>query len=387
MSEERFEDLFKEEKISAPKLKPGDRIDATVAGISGESVFLDIGGKSEGILDASEVKNSEGEIKVEPGDTVNVFFLSARGGNMVFTRRIGSGHAGLQELEDAFASGIPVEGKVSKEIKGGFDILVAGQRAFCPYSQMDIRRVEDPEEYIDNLYQFKIIEFSSQGKNIILSARAVLEEERERLRDTLIDTLEEGAKISGTVTSIREFGAFIDIGGVDGLIPISELAWGQVERVEDILTRGQQVEVIIRNLDWDKDRISLSLKETLENPWDKVTEKFPQGSVHQGRISRLAAFGAFVTLEPGVDGLLHISKLGSGRKINHPREVVEVNQDITVRIDSVDNDNKRISLVPDDYEQEDEKETVKASLKRQKEQHTSLGTLGDLLSAQLSKKK
>lgn len=387
MSEERFEDLFKEEKISSPKLKPGDRIDATVAGISGESVFLDIGGKSEGLLDASEVRNSEGELEVQPGDTLNVFFLSARGGNMVFTRRIGSGQAGLQELEDAFESGIPVEGKVSKEIKGGFEILVAGQRAFCPYSQMDIRRVEDPEEYLDNLYQFKIIEFSSQGKNIILSARAFLEDERERLRENLIDTLEEGARVSGTVTSIRDFGAFVDIGGVDGLIPISELAWGQVERVEDILSRGQQVEVIIRNLDWDKDRISLSLKETLENPWDKVTEKFPQGSLHQGRISRLTAFGAFVTLEPGVDGLLHISKLGSGRKINHPREVVEVNQDITVRIDSVDNENKRISLVPDDYEQEDEKETFQASLKHQKEQPKSLGTLGDILIAQLSKKK
>ena len=290
MSEERFEDLFKEEKISSPKLKPGDRIDATVAGISGESVFLDIGGKSEGILDASEVKNSEGEIEVKPGDTVNVFFLSARGGNMVFTRRIGSGHAGLQELEDAFASGIPVEGKVSKEIKGGFDVLLPDRRGFCPYSQMDIRRVEDPEEYIENLYQFKIIEFSNQGKNIILSARAVLEEKRERLRNNLNILLRRGPGLAAPLRLFVTSEPLLIIGGVDGLIPISEFAWGQVEQVEDILTRGQQVEVIIRKLDWDKDRISLSLKETLENPWDKVTEKYPQGSLHQGRISRLDSF-------------------------------------------------------------------------------------------------
>ena len=387
MSEERFEDLFKEEKISTPKLKPGDRIDVTVAAISGESIFLDLGGKSEGIMDAAEVKNSEGEIEVQPGDTINVFFLSARGGIMRFTRRIGSGHVGLQELEDAFQAGIPVEGKVTKEIKGGFEILIAGQRGFCPYSQMDIRRIEEPEEFLDNQYQFKIIEFTSQGRNIILSARAVLEEERARQRENLIKNLEEGARVSGTVTSIRDFGAFVDIGGVDGLIPISELAWGQVDRVEDILTRDQKVEVVVRKLDWDKDRISLSLRETLENPWDNVTEKFPQGSVHRGRISRLTAFGAFITLEPGVDGLLHISKLGAGRRINHPREVLEVNQEMTVRIDAIDKDKNRISLVPDDYDQGEEQETVKASLLRQNKQPKSLGTLGDLLSAKLSEKK
>ena len=387
MSEERFEDLFKEEKISTPKLKPGDRIDVTVAAISGESIFLDLGGKSEGIMDAAEVKNSEGEIEVQPGDTINVFFLSARGGNMKFTRRIGSGHVGLQELEDAFQAGIPVEGKVTKEIKGGFEILIAGQRGFCPYSQMDIRRIEEPEEFLDNQYQFKIIEFTSQGRNIILSARAVLEEERARQKENLIKNLEEGARVSGTVTSIRDFGAFVDIGGVDGLIPISELAWGQVDRVEDILNRDQKVEVVVRKLDWDKDRISLSLRETLENPWDNVTEKFPQGSVHRGRISRLTAFGAFITLEPGVDGLLHISKLGAGRRINHPREVLEVNQEMTVRIDAIDKDKNRISLVPDDYDQGEEQETVKASLLRQNKQPKSLGTLGDLLSAKLSEKK
>jgi len=387
MSEERFEDLFKEEKISTPKLKPGDRIDVTVAAISGESIFLDLGGKSEGIMDAAEVKNSEGEIEVQPGDTINVFFLSARGGIMRFTRRIGSGHVGLQELEDAFQAGIPVEGKVTKEIKGGFEILIAGQRGFCPYSQMDIRRIEEPEEFLDNQYQFKIIEFTSQGRNIILSARAVLEEERARQKENLIKNLEEGARVSGTVTSIRDFGAFVDIGGVDGLIPISELAWGQIDRVEDILTRDQKVEVVVRKLDWDKDRISLSLRETLENPWDNVTEKFPQGSVHRGRISRLTAFGAFITLEPGVDGLLHISKLGAGRRINHPREVLEVNQEMTVRIDAIDKDKNRISLVPDDYDQGEEQETVKASLLRQNKQPKSLGTLGDLLSAKLSEKK
>ena len=178
MSEERFEDLFNEKQVSAPKLKPGDRIEAKIAGLSGESIFLDIGGKSEGILAASELTDQEGNITVEAGDTVKVFFLSNRDGSMIFTTKVGAGQASMQELEDAFHSGIPVQGRVTSEIKGGFQVTVAGQRGFCPFSQMDVRRVEDTDVYLDNLFQFKIIEFSSNGRNMILSARAVLEEER-----------------------------------------------------------------------------------------------------------------------------------------------------------------------------------------------------------------
>jgi len=252
---------------------------------------------------------------------------------------------------------------------------------------MDIRRVEDTDVYIDNLFQFKIIEFSSNGRNMILSARAVLEEEREQQREVLMDSLEEGARIKGIVTSIREFGAFVDIGGVDGLIPISELAWGQVDRVEDFLSHGQQVEVIVRKLDWENDRISLSLKETLENPWDKAIEKYAVGSTHPGKISRLAQFGAFVTLEPGVDGLLHISKLGAGRKIHHPREVVEEGQEITIRIDSVDKEQKRISLVPEDFTDESAANGEKEETYKPPVENKSLGTLADLFTASLNKKK
>ena len=150
MSEERFEDLFNEQKVEAPKLKPGDRIEAKVAGISGENIFLDIGGKSEGILAAAELTDPEGNISVQAGETIKVFFLSVRSGSMVFTTKIGSGQASLNELEDAFHSGIPVEGRVAKEVKGGFEVKIAGQRGFCPYSQMDVRRIENPEEYLEN---------------------------------------------------------------------------------------------------------------------------------------------------------------------------------------------------------------------------------------------
>lgn len=387
MSDETFADLFQTKSVSRPTLQPGSRVEATIVGISGENIFLDVGGKSEGVLHASELRNEDGELTVAVGDCVKVFFLAARGGEMVFTTRLGSGQTGSRELEEAFQSGIPVEGKVTGEVKGGFSVTVAGQRGFCPYSQMDVRKVENAEEYFDKTLAFKIIEYGSQGKNIILSARAVQEEQRQREREELKERLSEGMQVSGTVTSIREFGAFVDIGGVDGLIPISELAWGQTDKVEDVLHRGQQVAVIIKRLDWDRDRISLSLRETTENPWDKVQTNYPVGSVHLGKVSRLAAFGAFVTLEPGIDGLLHISKLGAGRRIHHPREVLEAGQELTVKIESIDSAQKRIALTPEDYVAKEQSEREQYTPPPVSKESVSMGTLGDLLKSQMGKKK
>jgi len=386
MSDETFADLFQAKTVSSKAIQPGDRVEAIIVGISGENIFLDIGGKSEGVLRASELRNETGELTVAVGDCIKVFSLAARSGEMVFTTRLGSGQTSSRELEEAFRSGIPVEGKVTGEIKGGFSVTVAGQRGFCPYSQMDIRKVEKAEDYIDKAFAFKIIEFGSQGKNIILSARAVQEEQRAQEREQLKETLVEGMQVSGTVTSLRDFGAFVDIGGIDGLVPISELAWGQTERVEDILSRGQQVQVIIKRLDWEKDRISLSLRETTENPWDQVMTKYPVGSIHQGKVSRLAAFGAFVTLEPGIDGLLHISKLGAGRRIHHPREVLEAGQELTVKIESIDSAQKRLALTPEDYvakESTNEQYTPPPVTR----EATSMGTFGDLLKSQTKKKR
>ena len=385
MSDESFADLFQAKTVSRPTMKPGDRIEATVVGISGENIFLDVGAKSEGVLAAAELRNEAGELTVGIGDRVRVYLLPKRGGEMACTTRLGGGQTTPREIEEAFEAGIPVEGKVTAEVKGGFSVTVAGHRCFCPYSQMDIRRVEQADSYLDKTLAFKIMEFGSQGRNIILSARALQEEQRGREREQLKEQLREGVQVSGTVTSVRDFGAFVDIGGVDGLIPISELAWGQTDRVEDVLSLGQQVQVVVKRLDWDRDRISLSLRETTENPWDKAAERYPAGSVHQGRVSRLAAFGAFVTLEAGVDGLLHISRLGAGRRIHHPREVVEVGQELTVKIESVDTAQQRIALVPEDYAPREKTEDT--PVPPAPREPVSMGTLGDLLKQQLGKKK
>jgi len=388
-----FAELFQEtESKPIRRLKPGQKITATIVGISPESIFIDTGGKSEGILDAAELQTDEQEQEAAIGDKLEVYFLKAKGGAQLFTISIGSGK-NTEHLEEACRSGIPVEGLVKEEIKGGFEITLGGSiRAFCPYSQMGLRRVEDAAaEYLDKRMQFLITRFEENGRNIVVSARELLELEREKLRDSLKETLAEGQTIEGVITSIREFGAFVDIGGVDGLVPISEIGWSRVEKITDYYSVDQKVSVLVKKLDWDNNRITLSIKETLEDPWEEAAAKLCNGNIIMGKVVRLAQFGAFVSLEAGVDGLIHISKLGKGRRINHPREVLEEGQEIEVQVESVDLEEKRISLSPSDYvspedDQKSEDRLVKDFKQSNKKQSSSLGTFGDLLQAKLSEK-
>jgi len=391
---ESFADLFNEKK-TVRRLNRGQKISATVAGISGESIFLDTGAKSEGILNASELRDSDGNITVAIGDTLEVYFIQAKAAEQIFTTRIGSG-SNNAHIEEAWRSGIPVDGLVKEEIKGGFEITLGGNtRAFCPYSQMGLRRVDDAgSAYLGARMSFKITRFEEGGRNVVVSARALLEEEREQRKEALQQSLSIGMTVTGTVTSLRDFGAFVDIGGVEGLIPISEIGWSRVEDIKEHFTEGQEVTAIIKSLDWGKDRIALSLKDTLDDPWETVRKEFLVGSTHLGKVARLAAFGAFVSLAPGVDGLIHISKLGGGRRINHPREVLEAGQDVEVTIEAVDNDKRKISLTPADYEAPEVQEEVErkelkefqASRRKESQQPKEIGSLGELLKAKLAQK-
>jgi small subunit ribosomal protein S1 len=274
---ESFAELFQESTAKQQKrLEKGQRIEATIVGISNDILFLDVGDKSEGYIHKAELLDQDGNLTVEVGDTLPVYFLSAERGEKLFTTRLGSGTASTAHLEAAYEKGVPVEGEVEKEIKGGFQVRLAGNvRAFCPYSQMGLYRTDDPEEYIGRKIGFLVMELTEKGRNIILSRRALLEQERLRQQEVLQETLQEGMTVGGKVTSIRPFGAFVDIGGVDGLIPISEIGWGHVDDIDGILHVGQEVEAVILSLDWEKQRIALSLKKTLANPWDTVAEKYP----------------------------------------------------------------------------------------------------------------
>ncbi len=392
---ESFEDLFKaEETKKIRRLAPGQKITATIVGQNDETTFLDVGGKSEGVLNSSELKDKEGNFSKSIGDALEVYFLQAKASEQLFTTTIGSGSSNAH-LEEAFRSGIPVEGFVKAEIKGGFEITLGGNaRAFCPYSQMGLRRVEDAAKtYLETHMKFQISRFEENGRNLVVSARALLEAEREEAKEKLQQTLAEGDIVEGEISSIREFGAFVDIGGIDGLIPISEIGWSRVEKIEDHFTIGQRIEAVVKKLDWENDRISLSYKETQADPWLEATKLFPEGTTHTGTVARLAQFGAFVTLAPGIDGLVHISKLGAGRRINHPREVLEEGQQLDITVENIDTEEKRISLVPADYvseesEQEKEANDYKSFVKKEKKKKSSsgVGSLGALLQAKLQEK-
>ncbi len=389
-NEENFAEMFEKSFKKQGKLEPGQMVEAVIVKITAEWIFLDLGGKGEGYLDKKELLDEAGKVTVKEGDTVRAYFASSENNEMHFTTRIGSGPGKQSQLEDAWRNRIPVEGTVAKEIKGGFEVRIGGSvRSFCPFSQMGIRREEQQADYIGRSLTFMIAEYAEDGRNIVLTRRPILEAEAQKKKDALKAALTEGMKIAGKVTSIQKFGAFVDIGGVEGLLPVSESAWTRTEKVGDVLSVGQQVEVIIKKLDWENNRFSFSLKDAMPDPWQRVAETFPVGSFHTGTISRLASFGAFVTLREGVDGLIHISKLGAGRRINHPKEVLKEGQTVEVKIEAVDRAARKLSLSLAEISraEAEEAETLKDYMKKTASSPQSMGSLGDLLKAKMEQKK
>lgn len=383
--EKSFAELLNESEPERGRLKPGQRVEAVVVKITPEWVFIDVGGKHEGYLDRREFLDAEGNLTISEGQTIRSYFLSSQRNERLFTTKVGAGEAGRAYLEDASKSGIPVEGAVEREVKGGFEVKLAGDiRGFCPFSQMGLFRVETPADWVGKRLTFRIIEYGERGRNIIVSHRAILEEAQAKRREELKLSLAEGMTVTGTVVSLQKFGAFVDLGGIQGLIPISEICWEHVADIADRLKVGQEVEAAILKLDWERDRISLSLRAKLPDPWERVATEFPEGSSFTGTVARLTKFGAFVTLMPGVDGLIHISKLGRGKRITHPSEVLTEGQDVAVTIEKIDPNAKRISLaLPGDVEEE-KAEELEDFQKYVGKAPGSFGSLGDALQKKMA---
>jgi small subunit ribosomal protein S1 len=265
---------------------------------------------------------------------------------MRFTTRLAGENAGTAMLESAWQNQIPVEGTVEKEIKGGYEIKLGSTRAFCPYSQMGLKRAEEGESFVGRRLPFRIQEYKDRGRSIMVSNRAIEQEAQQDKLEELKQSLQEGQKIRGTITRLQDFGAFVDIGGVQALLPVSEISLERVADINAVLSVGQEIEAQILKLDWKAKRISLSLKALLADPWLAAQDKYPVNSRHQGTVVRTADYGIFVSLEPGLDGLVHASELGGeGRRID-ARKAATVGEKMLVRIIDVDSAGRRIALKP-----------------------------------------
>ncbi|MBN2497811.1 MAG: S1 RNA-binding domain-containing protein [Deltaproteobacteria bacterium] len=330
-----------EQDFDVRESSSGEMVAGTVLSVGKEYVFVDLGSKSEGMLSLEEFDEPP-----EPGTSVEACVLSSGADGVILSRKLAKGVRDRQFLAEAARTRIPVEGRVTGRNKGGFEVEVAGVRGFCPIGQIELRFCEDPDVHLDKRYTFLITKYDTSGRrpDLVVSRKELLKIEAERAADELRQTLKEGDVVTGIVRNIREFGAFVDLGGLDGLLPISELSHGRVDSVSDVLEVGEEVHVQVVSFDRDSDRISLSLKRLEADPWDDVMQLFPEGSRIKGQVVRLKPFGAFVELQPGVDGLIHISNMNSPERINHPKALLKIGQQVDVEVLSVDYPQRRIAL-------------------------------------------
>jgi len=351
-------DEFEQGKAAEPAAAPpkvGDKVSGKILSIGPEAAFVDLGGKAEGMIELAQISDAEGKLTVAVGDTLEakVSRIDPETGALVLRRRVGRGPEVPAELIQAYQAGLPVEGLVTAVVKGGVEVQVSGLRAFCPLSQLELRYVENPERFVGERLTFKISRYEEGGRgrrpNIVLSRRALLEEEAKSKAAETRARLAPGVVVRGKVTSLTDYGAFVDLGGLEGMLHVSEIGFARTAHPKDVLEVGQEVEVQVLKIEPPKDskhgeRISLSRKALERDPWQDAAERFTEGSRVKGRVMRLEAFGAFIEIAPGLEGLAHISELGAGRRINHPREVLTLGQDVDVRVLGVDPAKRRVSL-------------------------------------------
>lgn len=343
---ESFADLFAKEDMPAKRsrrLNVGDEVEGIVAHVTHDEVFVDLDAKQQGYFDRMDLTGPDGELRVLVGEKLLGTILSIDPSSDQL--KLGSGfgkNAGAAQLQVAHERGIPVEGKVTGVNKGGAEVEVAGQRGFCPFSQLDAHYVEDPSTFIGQTLSFLIVDM--KDRDVVLSRRRLLERNAEATRGELLAKLVEGAVLQGRVTQVRDFGAFVDVGGVEGLIPVRELSHDRAQRADDVLSVGNIVDVKVLKIEPEGNRtkITLSLKALASDPWDGIHTTAPVGLVMAGQITRLADFGAFVRLAAGIEGLLHVSELGA--RVSHPSEQLEVGQQVLVVIRDVDRSRRRVSL-------------------------------------------
>jgi small subunit ribosomal protein S1 len=324
----------------------GQAVSGTIIQIGDQDAFVDCGFRNELPLAVDELRDDEGKLTKAVGDRIDAH-VQKSGDGCKLTMAISLKEAGMRAVHDAYENKTPVRGKVGTTNKGGFSIDLGGVRAFCPFSQIDLRRADDPTVFVGHEYDFQILECSEDGKNIVVSRRALLQARRDTAAEETRETLKLGDVCEGTVTRLVPFGAFVDIGGVEGLVHISQISHQRISHPSDLLREGQEVKVKvleIQNLGGGRsERISLSMKALASDPWPESAGALSPGSDVEGKVTRLVDFGVFVELQPGIEGLIHVSELAN-RRIIHPREVLNEDETITVRVLDIDLSRRRISL-------------------------------------------
>lgn len=345
--EESFAEMF--ESYSAgmnEDIRVGDKISGKIISISDSAVFVDTGTKADGVVEIEELKDESGELPYVVGDTLELFVVAADESEIRLSKAI-AGIGGLSMLTDAFRNAIPVEGKVVQTIKGGYQVEVLQRRAFCPISQIDTQYVEDAEQHVGKTYSFRITKLAERGRNIVLSRRDLLEAQQEQARQEFLKTLAEDQVLTGRVTRLMPYGAFVElIPGLEGMVHISELSWSRLEKPEEAVSPGDRLEVKVLRIESDGKRrkIALSAKQVTGDPWERVGEEIESGQKITGKVTRCAPFGAFVEIRPGIEGLVHISEMSYTRRVVHPEDVVQPGQTISVLIKEIDTKSRRIGL-------------------------------------------
>jgi small subunit ribosomal protein S1 len=337
-----------EASIQAKRIERGQTLEGTIVALGPEVALVDVGGKSEATIDIDELKDDQGDLEVAVGDRIQAVVVSTAGG-LTLSRKLARRAATERQLQDAFHTGLPVEGKVEGAVKGGYEVRIGRQRAFCPISQIDTLRT-DPSAHEGHVYEFRIIEYKEGGKNLVVSRRALLEEQQRARAAEVRRSIVAGAVMTGRVASVRDFGAFIDLGGgVQGLLHVSEMGWSRVSDTAQVVKPGDEITVKVLRVDEDKQKISLGLKQLSPDPWSRVPDTYEVGQVRTGRVTRLAEFGAFVELEPGVEGLAHASTFAPTGRLEGWSSLVTAGMTGAFEILSIDLEKKRIgvALVPE----------------------------------------
>lgn len=345
ISSEEYENLLDKYQFSAKELSPGKLLKGNVIKVTPNHVLVDIGSKSEGIIPLEEFGDTKDINAINPGDEIETVLVKSNmeEGYLVLSRKRAIAQKALENLETAFMRNNWIVGKITEKTKNGYSVNV-GITTFLPDSHADVRPVKDPNKLIGNIYKFKVIKFDRKSENAVLSRKLLLQDEREKRKKRVFDQLSKGKRLKGKVKSLTNFGAFIDLGGIEGLLHISDMSWGKINHPSELFQSGEDIEVIILDFDERDEKISLGYKQLSPDPWQNIETKYETGQKISGKVVSLTDFGAFVELEPGVEGLVHISDLTWSRKLVHPKKILSVGEEVTVTILDLNPATKRISL-------------------------------------------